>query len=74
MKKSTVPKWLKRGVRLELREYVTVDSLTVGGFWAKKDNGNPLWIPFDHLGVVWNKLKVRRNKRKLNTPSKGKIK
>ena len=56
---QNVRKWLKKGVRLERREYVTVESLTLDGFWARQDNGDPVWIPMSHLGVKWNKLKVR---------------
>jgi hypothetical protein len=53
------PKWLKKGVRLVRVQYLTVESLTLNGFWARQDNGYPNWIPMDQLGLVWNKLRTR---------------
>lgn len=58
-----VPRWLKRGARLQKKSYLTVRELTktksgvLTGFWAENAAGNPVWIPADHLRVVWEPVR-----------------
>jgi hypothetical protein len=58
-----LPAWLRSGVRLVRRQHVTVENLTTDGFWARDDAGSPVWIPAGHLGVVWDRVRVRARLR-----------